>query len=385
MSGDKTVDLDESESEAEAASATRQRISYETAACDRSVKSGSSTLPMDERRLRVEAFELARDIGIESLTAPGGLGAFIGKMRSIVFPRATEEIRELFRAGQRQGYPQGKGKGCVIAEDEALAYPEEESHDDDNSQDGYGYDAYSYPAAETEEEEEDESSEDFELAELEAKGKKGKKPKGKAQGKARAHIAIAQRRHDDDGGLYAPSGDATEALLGLFQDRVTQALAREKRVHPTALRDWLHAAITTVMDHQPAMEDERLAQGRSGPGARCIYYRSRFLVNVPAALQKQRLVLVLGWAPELAMFLEIGLQVSVEKGDATMVENHEIDTQVYTGGGDRVNWIDTATQESKFEKRITFSSSVSLSIRIRANKVLETSGKYRNDTGSHFF
>ena len=36
-----------------------------------------------------------------------------------------------------RGYPQGKGKGCVIAEDEALAYPEEESHDDDNSQDTY--------------------------------------------------------------------------------------------------------------------------------------------------------------------------------------------------------------------------------------------------------
>ena len=53
--------------------------------------------------LRDEAFELARDIGTESLTAPGGLRDFITKMRSIVFPRAAEEARELFRAGQRQG------------------------------------------------------------------------------------------------------------------------------------------------------------------------------------------------------------------------------------------------------------------------------------------
>ena len=53
--------------------------------------------------LRDEAFELARDIGIESLTGPGGLDDFINRMREVVFPRATEEARELFRAGQRQG------------------------------------------------------------------------------------------------------------------------------------------------------------------------------------------------------------------------------------------------------------------------------------------
>ena len=52
--------------------------------------------------LRDEAFELARDIGIESLTGPGGLDDFINRMREVVFPRATEEARELFRAGQRQ-------------------------------------------------------------------------------------------------------------------------------------------------------------------------------------------------------------------------------------------------------------------------------------------
>ena len=53
--------------------------------------------------LRDEAFELARDIGIESLTGPGGLDDFINRMREVVFPRATEEARELFRAGQGQG------------------------------------------------------------------------------------------------------------------------------------------------------------------------------------------------------------------------------------------------------------------------------------------
>ncbi|CAE7471035.1 unnamed protein product [Symbiodinium natans] len=53
--------------------------------------------------LRDEAFELARDIGVDALTAPGGLRSFIERMREVVFPRATEEARELFRAGQRLG------------------------------------------------------------------------------------------------------------------------------------------------------------------------------------------------------------------------------------------------------------------------------------------
>ena len=53
--------------------------------------------------LRDEAFELARDMGVESLTAPGGLRSFVEKMREVVFPCATEEARELFRAGQKHG------------------------------------------------------------------------------------------------------------------------------------------------------------------------------------------------------------------------------------------------------------------------------------------
>ncbi|CAE7235712.1 unnamed protein product [Symbiodinium sp. CCMP2592] len=50
--------------------------------------------------LRDEAFELARDIGIESLTAPGGLRSFITPLRNIVFPRAAEEEIEEARQAE---------------------------------------------------------------------------------------------------------------------------------------------------------------------------------------------------------------------------------------------------------------------------------------------
>ena len=50
-----------------------------------------------------DAFELARDMGIEAITVPGGLRKFIEQLRSVVFPRAAEEARELFRVGQRPG------------------------------------------------------------------------------------------------------------------------------------------------------------------------------------------------------------------------------------------------------------------------------------------
>ncbi|CAE7414696.1 CAX4 [Symbiodinium sp. CCMP2592] len=65
--------------------------------------------------LRDEAFELARDIGIESLTAPGGLRDFITKLRNVVFPRATEEARELFRAGQKQGVLARQGGESMLS------------------------------------------------------------------------------------------------------------------------------------------------------------------------------------------------------------------------------------------------------------------------------
>ena len=46
--------------------------------------------------LREEAFERARDIGVDVLTQPGGLRKFVEKLRDVVFPRASEEARELF-------------------------------------------------------------------------------------------------------------------------------------------------------------------------------------------------------------------------------------------------------------------------------------------------
>ena len=51
--------------------------------------------------LREEAFELARDIGVDVLTQPGGLRKFVDKL--VVFPRASEEARELFKTGQKPG------------------------------------------------------------------------------------------------------------------------------------------------------------------------------------------------------------------------------------------------------------------------------------------
>eukprot|EP00439_Symbiodinium_sp_Y106_P069754 s8_g12.t1 len=48
--------------------------------------------------LRDEAFELARDIGIESLTAPGGLRNFI--MRNVVFELFHGAAREEHRCGE---------------------------------------------------------------------------------------------------------------------------------------------------------------------------------------------------------------------------------------------------------------------------------------------
>ena len=47
--------------------------------------------------LREEAFELAGDIG------PGGLRKFVDKLRDVVFPRASEEARELFKTRQKPG------------------------------------------------------------------------------------------------------------------------------------------------------------------------------------------------------------------------------------------------------------------------------------------
>ena len=53
--------------------------------------------------LRDEACELARDIGVDVLTQPGGLRKFVDKLHDVVFPRASEEARELFKAAQKPG------------------------------------------------------------------------------------------------------------------------------------------------------------------------------------------------------------------------------------------------------------------------------------------
>ena len=53
--------------------------------------------------LREEAFELARDIGVDVPTQPGGLRKFVDKLRDVVCPRASEEARELFKTGQKPG------------------------------------------------------------------------------------------------------------------------------------------------------------------------------------------------------------------------------------------------------------------------------------------
>ena len=92
-----------------------------------SSKSVTAALPMDESTLyavkartemvhrvleglRDEAVELARDIGIESLTAPGGLRNFI-----ITQMRAAEEAHELFRAGPRHGVLARQGGESMLS------------------------------------------------------------------------------------------------------------------------------------------------------------------------------------------------------------------------------------------------------------------------------
>ena len=61
--------------------------------------------------LRGDAFLVARDLGLEALTAPGGLQLLVDTVKKTVFPRATEEGRELFRVGQRPGGPLSRQQG----------------------------------------------------------------------------------------------------------------------------------------------------------------------------------------------------------------------------------------------------------------------------------
>ena len=52
--------------------------------------------------LREEAFELARDIGVDVLTQPGGLRKFVEKLRDTVFPGASEEAESSSRLDKSQ-------------------------------------------------------------------------------------------------------------------------------------------------------------------------------------------------------------------------------------------------------------------------------------------
>ena len=61
--------------------------------------------------LRGDAFLVARDMGLDALATKGGLDELVERIRKMVFPRATEEARELFRAGQRVGGPLARQQG----------------------------------------------------------------------------------------------------------------------------------------------------------------------------------------------------------------------------------------------------------------------------------
>ena len=78
-----------------------------------SVKSASKSIDVDwaplvnkvVEGLRGDAFLIARDVGLVELTKPDGLVKLVSKIRSFVFPRAAEEAKELFRAGQKHQGP----------------------------------------------------------------------------------------------------------------------------------------------------------------------------------------------------------------------------------------------------------------------------------------
>ena len=55
--------------------------------------------------LRGDAFLVARDMGINALVADGGLRELVRRIKQSVFPRASEEARELFRIGQVRSGP----------------------------------------------------------------------------------------------------------------------------------------------------------------------------------------------------------------------------------------------------------------------------------------
>ena len=53
--------------------------------------------------LRGDAFQVAKDIGMESLQGPDGVKTLVAAVRKVVFPLAHEEAKELFEQGQKFG------------------------------------------------------------------------------------------------------------------------------------------------------------------------------------------------------------------------------------------------------------------------------------------
>ena len=66
--------------------------------------------------LRGDAFLVARDMGFDALQKPGGLRLLVAKIKASVFPRASEEAKELFRLGQvRQGVLSRQGTESMVS------------------------------------------------------------------------------------------------------------------------------------------------------------------------------------------------------------------------------------------------------------------------------
>ena len=61
--------------------------------------------------LRGDAVLLARDVGLDALTSEEGMEDLLQKMKAFVFPRANQEAKELFRAGQKHGGPLSRQSG----------------------------------------------------------------------------------------------------------------------------------------------------------------------------------------------------------------------------------------------------------------------------------
>ena len=64
--------------------------------------------------LRGEAFMVACDLGLDKLTQENGIRDLMDAIKKVVFPRASEEARELFRVGQRPNGPLSRQFGAAL-------------------------------------------------------------------------------------------------------------------------------------------------------------------------------------------------------------------------------------------------------------------------------